>query len=355
MTWITQAYSACSSSSLNLVITIPSTYYAVPYGSSKFYICGEPGCPSQITSLPEVLPLMLKVTPASLHDSPHAAAKMKLQASPLDLEAVRDRFFNAMGGPTNMWNIVQGVNDRFLGYSPALSKNNCTSLTPVAYDLGFPGEDVTMYASCYEGEGGNYRMFGIHGNYTYFIEHASEGPVAAKVRIGPNNLAVEVDIWYGVGLGMNRTGSYAVARIKGDLELNKFEMTTGGWGIGFAGATISTDGSTINVTGCQDNSQEVQTVCSSAANISQVAECSEESNTFMLTPLGRQVATQPSSCAEAHQPSDCNTNSIQGDVIPASGYPGGDENVVDVTGTLDDSVHFGPRTAVAGTGLWQMW
>jgi len=131
-----------------------------------------------------------------------------------------------------------------------------------------------------------------------------EGNMATKVIVNEAGEVIAIDIWSSVGLGLNRTGSYALVHIQGNPVTGRFEMTTGGLGIGFSGATLCTDGNSMNVTASADPGQNTTSQCVDATTITESATCSTESNTFLLYPLGIEAGFfYPTSCAQAGQPS----------------------------------------------------
>ncbi len=261
-----------------------------------------------------------------------AAFRASLQA--LDATAVRDRFF-ANEGPTNMFQILAAVDNRIAGINSRLSQFSCINKTaPVNYTLRVWDRNVTFAASCSETWSGSsgFDQFALTNNFFYMFEYSAEVMTAARLTLDANGNTTLVEIWYSVGLS-NRNGSHAVTQIKAVPGASPvFEMSLAGQGIGFCGAQLISDGTTVRIVGSTDQGAScgaTDSVCVTAADVTVTTACTAGVNTFSLPAYGRL--------------SYVNGNGItQG----ASAYPGGGSNQITLTATGADDTFFGPTTPV---------
>ena len=122
----------------------------------------------------------------------------------------------------------------------------------------------------------------------------------------------------------NRGGSHGVVQIYALPSQGIFELTTAGVGIGFCGAHLRSQDSTLYVIGSADGPgcASIDSSCTSTSNINTPETCLSPVQTFTLPDLGRQSSS--SYCA-------------------ASAYPGSGPNVLLTSATADD-VYFGPSS-----------
>lgn len=212
------------------------------------------------------------------------------------------------------------------------------------------GGNQTFYASCVESmdSGESFVLFGIKDNVTYIYSKIGDGRVAAIATPpadGGNGNATlaavhsTVHVWYSVGT-INRCGSFAVVEI---LAANGvMELTAAGKGVGFCGAQFRSDGIKVNVTGSNDatsSCEAIDSVCIFANDTQLTTSCTAAQSTFTLPAAGRKSATW-TTC-----PSDAPVSTT----FPASAYPGGSLNTVDISEAGETaSIYFGLDGLTAG-------
>ena len=322
--------------------------------------------PTQPTLLPLVTPPVRAAAPAGLQTPQHRARKYR----PFDLSAsdIQSRFFGA--GPTDIFNILQSIDDRLAGINQTIMNGGakCLALTPVAYTLATPGAPVTMWAQCSDSVGSSqpsdpgFLQFGQKDGVTYLYQAIGQGESAAivtpiagdsdgGVSVGSSSddggvgFGYTVEAWLSVGTLNAATScgghpfwdgcSYGVIHLWANSVTRQFEMTVAGVGFGYCGAQLKSDGSVIYVTGSTDmgtTCNAVDNLCVAASDAATPDSCDASAMSFTLAPLGRQISTGTS------------------ETWAASEYPesiaGG--NVM-LDGTSDDAVHFGPIAPAAGT------
>jgi hypothetical protein len=256
---------------------------------------------------------------------------------------VRDRFFRELGGPTNLWDLLAEVDSRIQGVNQRIEQFTCFETAPrVPYNLTlWLGRNVTLYAQCIDrftnpNGTANSELFGLYSLTNQSMElymSMGETMLAAQVTLDATNLTTanvtHVRLWYSVGLS-NVNGSHAVVEILADVRARVFEMSAAGVGIGFCGARLHSQGSTLTAYGsaeagaCQCAS--VATVCSQSSDVSVAVNCSETLPTFQLDALGRSTV-EASLCTFNHS------------LYPVDGP------YVQLSTVHRDDAYFGPRVS----------
>jgi hypothetical protein len=315
--------------------------------------CENSGSTTTVIVLPYVTPPVASAAPTvfvvsiSTQSNPSKFAtlskRFRAQSTGLNPQTVIDRFFNPTGGPSNLFGILKDVDGRVRGINGRLGNEfaACMASTPKAYNLTTWGLNTTFYAQCSETWSGpqgqttttGFDEWAIKGPNFYLFEGGGETHVAAILynfnKTGGPDL---VRVWYSVGC-INRNGSHGVVEILARPKEGVFEMTAAGGGLGFCGAQIKSNNATMNITGSEDMGTcgEIETVCVSAADISQTANCTGDVNVFQLRPLGR-MNYSITGVGCTHPPCDNGP----------SKYPGDVKGNVYLTGTGLDDTFFGP-------------
>jgi len=291
-------------------------------------------------NIPYVTPPVLKSAPSSLKTNYQSSAikAPSVERSPFEYlsidptQDVIERFF--VNGPTFLWGILQGVDDRVSSINDRWSQfSGCMGNSPTAYslDLGYMSSP-TFYAQCAElwnGSPPGFDQVGQVGDSTYLYVHGGAGYVAALLQGNGTfgNIDI-VNVWYSVGVNSNGNGSHCVVQVYAQPSANIFEMSVAGFAVGWCGVNLRSDGATLNVTGSQDMGQTcgpIETLCVEATSITTPTTCTGASNDFYLPALGRkQYGDSP----------------FQG----ASNYPGGALNQVTLYNLVPDQTNFGPAT-----------
>lgn len=290
------------------------------------------------TSTPADLPLITPPVRAAAPSGFDAATRARI--APLDgtlsADDIRDRFFSP--GPTEVFQILQSVDDRIAEVNSAGGAHTCLAADPVPYTLHVFGEDVAFEAQCY-------RTFDESSGPPAFMQFGSDaGTTFMYVTGGASRLAARVagdrvDVWYGVGYTNDMCGdgsfdgcSYGVTQIAAQPSTRAFEMTVAGIGVGYCGVQLRSDGSVIFGEGSTDmgaTCDAVASLCVNASDLSDATACDAVA-TFALPPLGREAGS-------GAQP------------FGASLYPASPTIVLD--GTPTDSLEFGPADApTSGVG-----
>lgn len=298
------------------------------------------------TALPLIAPPVRAATPAGLA----ASASARLGAAEESISAVefRSRFFGP--GPTNVFNLLDGIDERLAEINQGIedASHACLDDAPTEYEIAPLGQAVALKANCY-------REFSVPSGTPAFMQFGqSDGLTSLFITGGAARLAAritpiagttehEVEAWYGVGYtnatseGCDPVGSfdgcsYAVTQLRANPTTGAFEMSVAGIGVGFCGVQIRSDGVSIYGVGSADmgtTCREVGTLCVSADDLTAAGDCADL-ETFSLPALGRGASSG-------------------GVESGASTYP--DEPNVTLDGTDTDSLHFGPGDApTAGVG-----
>jgi hypothetical protein len=264
----------------------------------------------------------------------------ELQLDPTD---VKSRFFNPDGGPTNLFNILDGVDERTAGINARLGQfSGCMGNAPTPYSLTTWGSTQTFYAQCSEfwSDNSGFDQWALvtQGNETAFYMFVSggDGFVAAKLTSPAGSSAnltlsvgaqVQVMIWASVGV-INRNGTHGVMQVYADPSAAVFEISVAGSGMGYCGAQLKSNNATINVTGSADMGsvcQATDSVCAAADDLSNTSvTCSATANAFLLPALGRRA--------------------YGAGQFGASAYPGPSSNQVILLNTGPDDTFFGPSS-----------
>jgi hypothetical protein len=250
---------------------------------------------------------------------------------------MRERLFSP--SPANVYTILGNVDMRIKEMNMRADQFPCINgTTYVNYTLSTWGDDpVVLRAQCAERWiPHGFILVSLNADSTmHLYDRSQEVAVAALVTMNMTNSTVEkVEVWYSVGLS-SRNGSAGVVHIVAQPNATRFELAVAGRGMGYCGAQMISDGTTVRLTGSEDlgyTCVSTDTVCVSAANISVVVNCTEGVSKFALRPLGRQSYVDAS-----------NTT------LDASYYPGGANNTVVLRADGNDTSLFGP--SVIPTGL----
>jgi len=282
--------------------------------------------------LNKISPPFKSVVPGGLYSGDSANSYHGLS---LDSTEIKNRFFS--DGPTNLFGILQGLDDRISGINSRMAWATCWKDVPTEYTFTVWNQSLTFQFQCFDAwsEGDGFMEFGTDGNVMYLYERAGQEIVAAEVITDATSGEIstahvwmsvgnENDPWYGM--------SYGVIEILADVPNNEFQMSVAGSGFGYCGAQLRTDGTLIYVVGSSDmgttcTAQDI--ACVDASTLTDSAASCAGLMSFTLPALGRQ-------------------QSYGSDVIGASNYPGGSDNVVVIDGTSGSSVFFGPTGQVSG-------
>jgi hypothetical protein len=288
-------------------------------------LCLAAACTNQPADLPLITPPVRAATPAGFGGMATRARTAPLAAM-LSASDIHDRFFSP--GPTEVFQILQSVDDRIDEANSATGAHACLDQAPVPYTLHVFGQDVAFQAQCYRTFDAGFMQFGSDADgITYLYETGGAARLAARIS------GDTVDVWYGVGYTNATCGngsfdgcSYGVTQIEAQPASHAFEMTVAGIGVGYCGVQLRSDGTVIYGEGSTDmgaTCDDVATLCANASDLSAATACDAVS-TFALPPLGRQAGSG------SH-------------VFGASLYPATPNIVLD--GTATDSLGFGPGSA----------
>ena len=299
---------------------------------------------SQPGAIPSLLSAVKATVPTGLKS---AGSSLALTDTGLSGDEFKSRFFSGEG-PTDVFTIIQHVDDRLADVNQQIAQTNqtCMSLTPAPYTLSFSGQEVTLYAQCYEkisqAAAGDpaFLQFGKKDGVTYIYSAVGMERVAAIVTpVTGTTDQYTVQLWIGVGY-FNDTGcstngsfdgcSYGVIALSADESTKTFEMAVAGIGFGYCGAQLKSDGSWVYGIGSADDPGlscgAPATLCVAASDLTATGTC-DALTTFSLPALGR-AATTGSQSWEASQ------------------YPATPNVTLD--GTDSDSLYFGPLVPTAG-------
>jgi hypothetical protein len=304
------------------------------------------------SGLPLVTPPVRAAAPTGFVPAPQGSKFRPLSLSADDLKS---RFF--MAGPTNIFNILQSIDDRLSGINQRLAAGDpsCMAQEAVPYTLKLPGKTVTAYAQCYDSVGSSgpddpgLLQFGQKDGVTYLYQAIGQGQIAATVTpvVGDGGVSgdggYQVDAWLSVGT-LNASSScgghatwdgcsYGVIHLWADSSTKQLEMTVAGVGFGYCGAQLKSDGVTIYASGSTDmglTCNAVDNLCVSAEDGTTPGDCSASTTRFDLPGLGRNASSGTSqSWGQSQFPLETN---------------------VALDGTSDDAVHFGPSAPSPGVG-----
>ena len=293
-------------------------------------VCLVTACTNNPADLPLITPPVRAATPAGLGGMTRARLAAPVDGT-LSADDIRDRFF--MPGPTEVFQILQSVDDRIGEVNGATGAHACLDQTPVPYTLSVFGETVAFQAQCYrtfdESSGPpGFMQFGSDADGTTYL-YVTGGATRLAARVAGDT----VDLWYGVGYTNAMCGngafdgcSYGVTQIEAQPASRAFEMAVAGIGVGYCGVQLRSDGTLMYGEGSTDmgaTCDDVASLCANASDLSTATACAGVS-TFVLPPLGREAGSG------SH-------------AFGASLYPATPTIVLD--GTSTDSLGFGPAAA----------
>jgi len=248
-------------------------------------------------------------------------ASGRLAAPALSAQDIAGRFFNPNGGPTNIFGILQRIDDR------SADLEAC-SHAAVPFTVHAWGHDVTAYASCSKTFDSGFVQFDIGDDGTTWIyEHGAAESVLAKVTPIEGTTDHHVHVWltvngFAAACDPSR-GSYGVVELDADPSSSTYEMVVAGTGFGYCGAQLRYASGAVYATGSTDmgtTCNATDSVCGAASDVTMPATCSAAQTTFTLPAVGK------TGCGGAS-------------TYPASG------NTVNVDGSATDSVQsFGPTS-----------
>jgi hypothetical protein len=123
--------------------------------------------------------------------------------------------------------------------------------------------------------------------------------------------------------------SYGAIELTADESTRAFEMVVAGTGLGYCGAQLKSDGTSVYFAGSSDmgaTCNAAESTCGAASDVTMPGTCSASTTSFALPSLGRQAIPT------------CNIGASQ---YPASG------NTVDVSGNAMDTIQKFQTTAPA--------
>jgi hypothetical protein len=287
-----------------------------------------------------------------------------------DIGNLQSRFFSG-AGPTEIVGQLMPTLDTLIGNINTLASQStsaCLTQTPVSYNINPAGQTIQMYAQCYvtgtAGYSGDpaFTQFGITSTGTIYIYSAQDAEWVAAIVTPLGSGAYTVIAYLGVGYmnaasmngGCSATpdawdaGSYGLIELSANSSTGTFELTTAGSGLGFCGAQLVSNGTSIYAVVSNDMGTTCGTsgasddLCVSAADVTTASStnCPTAAN-FTLSPIGRVGGVSEGKS---------NANSCtSGLTYGASTYPASPN--VTFNGTSSDSLHFGPTTPTTGTGM----
>jgi hypothetical protein len=263
---------------------------------------------------------------------------------------IKERFFNADGGPTNLFDIIADVDNRLQELNDRMpSFEACMQDDPTPYSFNVSGESLTFYAQCSDtltdgmgsssgvADSSSFMQWAFYNNTWYLYERVGATIVASQLRVDTSatnpsapdddsSSVQNIHVWYSVGI-MSRTGSHAVAHVYSNPAADVFEMTAAGVGIGYCGVQFRSSEGLFKATGSADGvgyvCEATDSACTLADNFDETGVCGSMSN-FSLPKLGRQAYADGT--------------------WEASLYPGGTENTVTLSNSGVDDAFFGPSS-----------
>jgi len=278
------------------------------------------------------------VTPPVKAAAPAAFLRSSFGTLSLDYTQIDDRFFPSGGGPTAIFQLLESVDDRLYTINNSTRRNTCLTATPVHYSMSVFTQTVDFYFQCYSmwSDNSGFIMFGVNGNTTYLYTYGGAGSTAFTIQSLGNDYS-KVTGWLAVGAESGGTcnGSYGAIQIfaNNDPAQQQFEVSCAGSGMGFCGANVVANKTTLYAIGSADMGSTcvaTDTLCANATDLS-VAEsdCTILQNDRALPAMGRMA------------------NADKG--WGASDYPGGTADQIIMSCDSSDSAHFGPTSVLAGT------
>lgn len=239
--------------------------------------------------IPLIKPPVKAACPAALKNG----LALRRQLS-LNQQEIKDRFFNANGGPTNLFDIIAKVDNRIQEINKRLELFvDCSAKAPTSFTLTTWGSSQTFYAQCADKfENGLFFQWGTVGDTTYLYDNGGEVRLAAKIKRDSTGNVESTHVWYSVGL-INRSGSHGIAEVLALPNLQVFEMTVAGVGFGFCGVQMKSDTNQLYVTGSANGvgyaCAPTDNICTLASDLSAVSTgCS---TSFSLPAVGIKAYT----------------------------------------------------------------
>ncbi len=212
----------------------------------------------------------------------------------LNQQEIKNRFFNANGGPTNLFDIIAKVDSRIQEINKRIDLfADCSVKAATSYSLTTWGSSQTFYAQCADKfENGLFFQWGTVANTTYLYDNGGEVRLAATIKRDSTGNVESTHIWYSVGL-INRGGSHGIAEVLAIPNLQVFEMTVAGVGLGFCGVQMKSDANKLYVTGSAHTvgyaCAATDNICTLASDLSTISTgCS---STFSLPAVGVKAYT----------------------------------------------------------------
>lgn len=312
-----------------LIVTVTLLLVLLPGTSSTAAAAsGGGGSGSLNVTLPLITPPVRAAAPIGLKGLSSGSAflhKSKFTAQSIDPTAIKDRFFNG-SGPTDLFGILQAVDDRIAGINDRIDIFPCMNDTLVPYNLSAWVPTPQFYAQCSEGNATFFTQWALDtdNGIFYVLVNGGDGIVAAQAfQDLTTGAVINESIWFSVGT-KNRNGSHAVVQIVAHPKEKAFEMSVAGAGIGFCGAQLMANATVMNFTGSVDMGATcvaADTNCVLSLDLTSVgtSACIDVSD-FTLPALGRQNYS----------------------TFGASAYPGGAANQVVLSVSGNDACFFGP-------------
>ncbi|MBC7658102.1 MAG: hypothetical protein H7249_00185 [Chitinophagaceae bacterium] len=301
-----------------------------------FVSCGKDSATKgHSANLPHVTPPVKAAIPA----------KFQTALSGSDVQGIADRFFNADGGPSNIYQLLKNIDGSIdsINNFTGKSEKACVTQAPVAYTIHPAGIEVPMFAQCYQilaagavSPVAGFNQYGVKDGVTYIYSNNAGNQFAAIVApITGTTDKYTVKAWFTVPPSGAQwdSGSYGLMNLSANSDTKTFEFTAAGLGLGYCGAQLKSDATHIYASTSSDMNTSCSAqanVCVNAADITGATDCSDAVKAFDLTPIGRLSSTGMTS------------------VHAASLYPATPNVMFD--GTAADATHFGPLTFTTGVG-----
>jgi hypothetical protein len=327
--------------------------------------CGG-GSGAHHAPLPLVTPPVRAAAPAALRATlsarrtPLAPSALVVGAGTLDPAGFQARFFAP--GPTDLFGILGAIDQRIAGINSRLASADpspCLAQPPVAFELTPWGQAVPFYAQCYERVTGpdgvtpaGFVQWAEVAGAFYLYAPVGAGHVAAIVTpVAGVAGSFTVHAWIGVGYtnvdtlqGTWDSGSYGVIEIQADPGAGILEMTAAGVGLGFCGAQLRSDGTSVFGVGSIDMGAScvaADSLCVAASDLAAPGICADGApvTALALPPIGR-LAAQGSPGGQ-----------IAGQMFAESLYPAGGGNVT-LDGSAGDALAIGPAAPTPGASAF---
>jgi hypothetical protein len=251
-------------------------------------------------------------------------------------EAISARFFT--GGPSDILSVLANVDNTFLDLQTMAAEREraCLGHDPVEYQMDAWGNNVTMYAQCVQGSDDDvsFSQFANVNDTSYWYSGGSAVGSIATIATNLGNGFAEVHVYLSIGgLGAGACGSYTVIEIYANSETGIMELATAGKNTGFCGAQYVTDGELFYAIGSYGDCEQcspTNDVCLYADDLSAAPNCTDLIEAMSVKPLGR------TSSVWGEYEATCGAGNGFTGVYEASYYPGGADNVYEMTFTTAD-------------------